>query len=494
MIFNWRQKIRSQLILIVCLFSILAGLIYLQPGHEWGDDFAAYLLQAHAIVNKTVSGFIEDNRRTVEHSEFLLGPITYPWGTPLLFSPMIALFGDQLWPLKVLNLIFYFGFLVFLMVLFRDRWRPKTLLFVIAIFALNPPLLQFCDQLLSDIPFLFFSTLGLFLIQRIFAEDKRIIGNVFDAGLMGLVFAFCYSIRGTGLALLPTLAFAQFLFWKRHPHFSKLTLTIPYLVFALLTVGLNRILPRIESNHMSLVLGHDLFSITQLAKSLYENIGLGAELFEGVVFLNILYWVLLPVALVGLICDLRARRIWSAYFLVNMGILWVWPLHGGQRFIFPLLPALAVFFVSGYDFLKELLRKRNLSPRWISIVPVLFSVVLVNSGMTILRDGVKLARQGRELGGGYSPEAQEFFGFIRANTPDGASVAFFKPRVLRLMTGRQSWAVTGTEHLWELQFLGVIEGWNDYQPSKAQLQKLEAQGALRSVYSKPPFSLYEIVH
>ena len=172
----------------------------------------------------------------------------------------------------------------------------------------------------------------------------------------------------------------------------------------------------------------------------------------------------------------------------------MWPLHGGQRFIFPLLPALAAFFVAGFEFLESYFQNYKVALKLVALVPILFSIVLFNSGITILRDGVKRAREGSVPGGAYTPEAQDFFAFIREKTKKEDAVAFFKPRALRLMTGRQSWAVTGVSRLSDAQYLGMIDGWSDYQPPRDELQKLIQAGSLRSVYAKSPYILYEIVH
>lgn len=65
------------LILIVSL-SLLIGSALLTTGHDWGDDFASYIMQAKAILDGNVQEFVTRNAFTIEQSSFLIGPIAAP--------------------------------------------------------------------------------------------------------------------------------------------------------------------------------------------------------------------------------------------------------------------------------------------------------------------------------------------------------------------------------------------------------------------------------
>ena len=67
----------------------------LRQGHDWGDDFAAYIMQAQSIVTGTIPEFMEENRFTIAESSVGFGPYAYPWGTPLLLAPIIYLKGAR---------------------------------------------------------------------------------------------------------------------------------------------------------------------------------------------------------------------------------------------------------------------------------------------------------------------------------------------------------------------------------------------------------------
>src|SRR5918994_608022 len=161
---------RYTLLSILILISFLVGASTLTRGHQWGDDFAWYIAQAKSILDGTTDEFMQQSAFTNGQSTTHLGPLAYPWGYPLLLVPVYAVKGISPLAMKLPGLFFYAGFLVCLYILMRDRLTQTESLLVVSVFAFNPLLLQFLDQILSDIPFLFFSTLSLLLMTR---EGKR---------------------------------------------------------------------------------------------------------------------------------------------------------------------------------------------------------------------------------------------------------------------------------------------------------------------------------
>jgi len=81
---------RNTLLFSMILISLIIGACTLRRGHEWGDDFAWYILQAKSIVNGTTDEFMEQSRFTNGQSTTHLGPIAYPWGYPLILTPAFA--------------------------------------------------------------------------------------------------------------------------------------------------------------------------------------------------------------------------------------------------------------------------------------------------------------------------------------------------------------------------------------------------------------------
>ncbi|HEX6034717.1 MAG TPA: hypothetical protein VFY83_09800, partial [Anaerolineales bacterium] len=196
---------RNALLPILILASLVLGASSLTRGHQWGDDFAWYIVQAKSILDGTTDEFMQQSAFTNGKSTTHLGPLAYPWGYPLLLVPVYAVKGISPLALKLPALFFYVGFLVCLYLLMKSRLTEIESLLVVSLFAFNPLLLQFLDQILSDIPFLFFSTLSLLLMT--WRGRRSALHNV----CIGAAVFFTTFLRVTGVLLLGCFLIVEFL-------------------------------------------------------------------------------------------------------------------------------------------------------------------------------------------------------------------------------------------------------------------------------------------
>ena len=146
---------RVALILFSLVTLTSGALLYgtLTDGHNWGDDFASYIMQAESLAEGTPRAFVETNRFAIENSTHPIGPNAYPWGFPLLLAPCRVAFGLNLFALKIAGALSYLLFLVVLWFGFRRTHSPFWRLCLVGIFALNPTMLVFADNILPDLPF-----------------------------------------------------------------------------------------------------------------------------------------------------------------------------------------------------------------------------------------------------------------------------------------------------------------------------------------------------
>src|SRR5918999_1511832 len=100
------------LLILIILISLVIGSFSLTRGHQWGDDFAWYIVQAKSILNGTTAEFMQQSAFTNQQSTTHLGPLAYPWGYPLILAPVYAVKGISPLALKVPGLFFYVGFLI----------------------------------------------------------------------------------------------------------------------------------------------------------------------------------------------------------------------------------------------------------------------------------------------------------------------------------------------------------------------------------------------
>src|SRR5215469_17771585 len=98
----WRSRL-----LVVVLLAILAIPAFMNiksSSHDWGSDFAMYILQARNIVD----GRSQLDTGYVYASETSYYPRAFPAGFPLALSPVYKIFG---------NSIYHFNLLIALMTL-----------------------------------------------------------------------------------------------------------------------------------------------------------------------------------------------------------------------------------------------------------------------------------------------------------------------------------------------------------------------------------------
>src|SRR5215472_2110180 len=168
------------------IISISALLLWsgLKNGHDWGDDFSAYIMQAKSIAEGKPSEFIDANHYTIEEQPAFIGPVAYPWGFPVLLAPFYALFGLNMIALKSVGVVCFLLFLFLLWSGFRNYHSDFWRLVLLCVFAINPTLLRFMDNILSDIPFLLASTFSILLIGRLVIERRRLISPACDQLLL----------------------------------------------------------------------------------------------------------------------------------------------------------------------------------------------------------------------------------------------------------------------------------------------------------------------
>jgi 4-amino-4-deoxy-L-arabinose transferase-like glycosyltransferase len=422
------QWLLHGLMLLGCTAIYVGGF---SNGHNWGGDFSAYIMQAVSIVEGSSAEFIERNAFTVEGSSYAMGPITYPWGFPLLLAPVYALFGMNLLAFKLVGLVCYLLFLTTLQLGLRHYLSVTERMVAVAFFAFNPNLLWFGDNILSDFPFLLFSTVALFMLDAV-SKGRYWWGQREDMVVLGLVIGAAFLVRTNGILLLPVLAFA--LVWQSRRLLAALTAWPALLSFAMLVLGVMSWLPDAQSSHFNEL---DAVSWDSIRRNLDYYAWLIQDMFilyEYPGFAAQAYWVSLMLVCLGLTMGAVSSLPLLLYALLTLGLFVVWPHLQGLRFLYPLLPVFVLYAVMGLRVLAPLLAPLRVS-HMSAVLPLLALFFWVGMEQTHRQwqNG-----QFMPVDGPYMPDAQEVFAFIREQTPPDAVVVFQKPRVLRLMTDRDS--------------------------------------------------------
>jgi hypothetical protein len=431
------MKAKHVVLIIVLMAYGLTAYSILTIGHDWWGDTAGYLMQAISILNNEIQDFIVHNTFTIRESSWQMGPVTYPWGYPLLISAVIEVFGLNLIAIKSINILCYAIFLVFLFQLFSKRLALIETILLVSLFAFNPYILVHHDVICSDIAFLPFSTLSILLIDKYIVSKKT--ASVSEYILIGSVIFVAFFMRSNGILLLATLFISQlvniFILHKNGYSFSLFRIavsSIPYAVFFLLVV--------LSATFFTVGSGALLSFIAQvtgqsLKSNLYYYIKLPVEFFWSVPHKEIIYIFTLPFFITGLFSSIKYSYHFIAYVILSLLLFIIFPPQQGLRYIFPILVFYIYFIVIGINYLfnhQNLLRYKH----------VVTSIIMGGVLFFFLKSSVTIAvnnlESNRDIRGPYEQVSQDMFNYIKNYVEDDGVVIFFKPRIMRLMTNKSS--------------------------------------------------------
>ncbi|MBI1316295.1 phospholipid carrier-dependent glycosyltransferase [bacterium] len=398
--------------------TVYYSLLCIDPGHDWGDDFALYIHQAQCFAHgESLQALLDWNR--ISNAETPLGPDLYPCGFPFLLSPVYAMFGLDFVALKVFCSLFFWASLPLLYAYFQQlggsAWRS---LVAAGFIGLNIHFLTFSNQVLSDFPFLFAVVLSLYLIKT--ARTPRA-----HVGL-GIALFSAYWIRDAGLLLVPTLAAEQMGRYRREPGGSR-RFWLPYTVFGLLALGVHGVLPQGGARHWARlfegfdgkILADNGPYYTQL---LSEAFRFDWEFSHGLFIVGAFVF--------GLAVRGRPQPGLLTFIGLYALLLLFWPHHQGQRFLFPLHPWVVWFVSEGLVFVE---RRLQLPEGWAVATLVLIGIPYVQKSLSWTR-GVAL----EDSNAVYSEELQQIYRYVQEQLPEDAIVGFVKPRALHLFSGVRS--------------------------------------------------------
>jgi len=444
--------------LAIIVLSTALAFSTLTLDHEWGDDWASYLMQAVSITKGETREFIQRNIFTMRESTHFIGPDAYPWGFPTLLAPFTLACGPlNVFCLKSINLVFFALFLWVFYLFLARRLPPLEAALALAVFAFSPILLKFEDILLSDITFLFFSTLGLLLIERIGREAPPWDNSLYKNILLGFALFFAFFVRTNGILLVPTLFLAQALtYLQARPRLAldwKRILTIgliPYYVFGLLTLVNLILFPAGEGSHFEHLA---VLSPSILLKNLSAYFAMPAYFFTDIPQSVIVYGFLLPFFLGGLVLNFKRDFHIVAYLVLSYTLFIVWPDQQGIRFLFPLLPFFVYFALRGMAATSFALTERHQRlGLWLTRGFWLI-VVAIFAWTSFAQARDNLARARGPYGGPFDTIETEMFEFIQSDTPADAVVSFYKPRALRLFTDRDALLIDSCDALGKADYV-----------------------------------------
>lgn len=454
----------------------------LRKGQEWGGDFAMYIHEAKNIAEGLPyadTGYIYNPARPI-------APRLYPPVFPLLLAPIYKAFGLNLELMKLEILLFFEMALYVFWLIAKGELPPALALTAVAVLGFNPFFWQFNDRILSDIPFMFFAYLSLFLITRYYESSRTGKQTVGWAVLVGLCIYLACGARAVGLVLLPVLLLHD---WVRQKKFGGFAMMAGAVCLPL--IGLQSVFLGGTTSYFQMVVVHPT--------TVWANAVAYAKVVS-LFWINgyskwpraVLFFGMYALAIAGFLKQtLRRHLMVYAFFLVfYLGVVFLWPYFVGRRLLIPLLP---VFLLYAFSALSDIRQFTRAQFRW-PVLPLLAALILASYVGVYSKADYGPLRIGFD-----TPQSAALFNFIRGNTPATAVFVFLKPRVLSLYTGRSAAIYPASSNdsiLWnsirEIRASYLVTCPLDDAFFPRFISKYP--GDLKRVYFNPDFSVYRIVH
>ncbi|MBN2070472.1 MAG: hypothetical protein JW814_03355 [Candidatus Krumholzibacteriota bacterium] len=482
---------------IIAGLIIVTGIFYtatIRDGHDWGGDFSMYI---HHAMNIAGGRDYNDTGYIQNPSLRLFAPETYPPVYPAMLAPFCVSGRIDLRAMKMLNIAVFLLFLAVLYLFFNRRLSFASSAVLVALIAFNRYFWEFKDNVLTEIPFLFFTYLALLLVSSR-GRFSRSAGKMVPLALLtGLVCYLAYGTRSIGIVLIPSLLILNLVNGRK----ITVSSVISIVFFFTLMVFQAHIFHSDSSYFRQM--SFDLAALTANAARYARSFG---ELWvNGYSDLSasIISLVFLLAAVAGFIMNLffteagrdmegRPRHDrWTIeifLFLYLCPIL-IFPGYGGSRYMMPLIPIYIFYALSAFRVLLRITGRERTGVMLIATV-----LLITYSGAFSKADFGPIEE------GPYCRASVELFDFIRGETDTGDIFIIGKPRVLSLYTGRTATVYHDMESIEELLALAseVKAGYLIKGPferdSDILLPIINSGGQnLKRVYINEDFEVFRII-
>lgn len=462
--------------LVLALLAAIICAFKMGESFRMVDDSAAYISQAIALAQGTTRNFINDSAFMIGKYDLeYMTPTTYPWGFPLILTPIYQIFGFNIFAFKSVGIICYAVFVGIFYLFCVRRLAKIYAIFASLLFALNPYMTNFAaNEIYSDISFLLVSFVVLIILGKLFvysancgkiAESsvKSSKSGLFIATFGGIFMLFATLIRINGFVILCALIAMHSILFAKHlapkilstqilsplarinsPHSWRIH-AIPHIIFITGFTGISFVLSSGSGRHLEYLTLITLESILQNLSLIKFDwlIPLGTN-FDGLLFGICAIFILLGIYAKIYKSAESPQNIFYLIFVLGFFTLIALWVEFEKRFLFLSAPFLIFWCFCGIEFINKAILNRA--------VAVFTIFILINLAWINVRD-ISFIKSDTAPDNAYSAESRQIYDFIIANTPENAIIISFKPRVFYLNTARLGFVSSKIERLSEADFV-----------------------------------------
>ena len=448
---------------LLCMLVAVIGVMTLNSGHGWGDDFAAYLNEGIAIAQGKLE---EQNQRNLimhpspmtflsEEAESL----SYVWGYPLILAVIYRLVGfdtvtyGSLIMYKLPAVCALAALAAVLFLFYRRRFKLWSSVCLSILFVLSPKFLAEIQNISPELPFLLYSMLAFWLLELASDAQKRR-NRLLLYFPLGISLFAAYVTRLNGLIIITVVAIIHglSLLQQKKRGWILLSELLPYLICAALVLLSYQFLP-VPTSNMSDV-GDVTFEMFRNNLSVLINMistwitSVFSRLEDGVLHYDGIGVVLLVIAVAALVTKEVQKETAIRVFVIGYPFvlaLLSYASTQGLRYLYPILPFILAYVAMGSRDIFTWVSphcdptlNRVISFAKYGFVVLITGIVVVQSA-TIAVESYQNRGAELEKNNCYSTFAVDVYRHIQHETPEDCIIAFYKPRSLYLNTGRLSY-------------------------------------------------------
>ncbi len=428
----------KKIFLILMVIFIIINILNFDPKLFLGGDNAHYLILAKSLI--TGQGYRDIFMPDMPaHSQ-------YPPGFPILLAPFVLLFSDNFIAIKLVIMLLSVGMFYFCYQLYKHYLTDRRWILALLLVTCSPIIIMYSHYILSEIPYLFFSLLAIYLFTKIKILNRKTL-----ALFIGMISALIatYYLRTVGITLLLAILI-YLIFTKRYSEFVILLLLSGIFValwqIRSVKIGDSGYFTQFFSrNPYDLEAGKITFS--ELISRFFKNFKLYTlEIFpkillptwHNVVALRIVGFLSSSLVLIGLISKIKKISMLEIYLVLFLIITFAWPaVWTGDRFLLPILPLLFYYLILG---IQRLIKKSFVMPSLITSFFVIFCLAELLSVSSENMRNLNAYFRGDKMAG-YPLDWQNYFkalDWIKHNTATDEVVISRKPQFTYLIANRKS--------------------------------------------------------
>ncbi len=423
-------RIFLTLFISILIVSLVLSILLFDQKFSLGGDDADFIVLAKSLTQGQGMKYINLPNPTINTQ--------YPFGFPLILSFVERISASNYTAMKTMVLIFFISTLPLLYLLVKGYAGKSLALLTMTFTGISPFLLDFSHQVMSEIPYLFFSVLALFLLERS-QRYRSTWGNYWFVGAT-LALVFSYYVRTAGISVIA--AGVVFLLIKKD-YKKALFLAVAALCLALPWIWRNARLGGNSYIYQLLLVNPyhpDLGKLDIGSLFVRIKVNLGIYILQEIprIILPTFHHLILSLSIFaitahGLVVSFfRSRNTFSIYPVFFFGTCLLWPqVWSGMRFVLPAVPFVIVLFWFG---LIELLCRLKIRHAVNHVILVVVFVGLAVSNISAISE---LKEQIRT----YPPNWRNYFAagdWIRNNTPEQSIISCRKECLMYLSSGRKT--------------------------------------------------------